>query len=102
MLTSQKNYDNMQINKENLRIRKEEYSLTIAEANEPLSSGLRIIISKKGFKNLYIAEKAGYTPQELSDMLNGRRLIKACDIPRLAKALDVESGELYAVGMQGR
>ena len=28
-------------------------------------------------------QKAGFTPQELSDMFNGRRLIKACDIPRL-------------------
>lgn len=53
--------------------------MTIAEANEPLSNGLKIIIAQKGLKNLYVAENAGYTPQELSDMLNGRRLIKACN-----------------------
>lgn len=58
--------------------------MTIAEANEPLSNRLKIIIAQKGLKNLYVAESAGYTPQELSDMLNGRRLIKACDIPRIA------------------
>lgn len=41
--------------------------MTIAEANEPLSNGLKIIIAQKGLKNLYVAESAGYTPQELSD-----------------------------------
>lgn len=43
--------------------------MTIAEANEPLSNGLKIIIAQKGLKNLYVAESAGYTPQELSDRL---------------------------------
>ncbi|MXP75136.1 hypothetical protein GN277_06995 [Lachnospiraceae bacterium WCA-9-b2] len=31
--------------------------MTIAEANNPLTKGLRIIIAEKGFKNLYVAEK---------------------------------------------
>lgn len=72
--------------------------MTIAEANEPLATGLKVIIAKKGLKNLYVAQNAGYTAQELSDMLNGRRLIKACDIPGLAKALNVKSDEIYAAG----
>ena len=71
--------------------------MTIAEANETLSNGLKIIIAQKGLKNLYVAENAGYTPQELSDMLNGRRLIKACDIPRIAKALGVEINYLFGI-----
>lgn len=71
--------------------------MTIAESNEPLSNGLKIIIAQKGLKNLYVAESAGYTPQELSDMLNGRRLIKACDIPRIAKALGVEINYLFGI-----
>ena len=71
--------------------------MTIAEVNEPLSNGLKIIIAQKGLKNLYVAENAGYTPQELSDMLNGRRLIKACDIPRIAKALGVEINYLFGI-----
>lgn len=71
--------------------------MTIAEANEPLSNGLKIIIAQKGLKNLYVAENVGYTPQELSDMLNGRRLIKACDIPRIAKALGVEINYLFGI-----
>ena len=71
--------------------------MTIAEANEPLSNELKQIISRKGLKNLYVAENAGYTAQELSDMLNGRRLIKACDIPKIAKALGVEINYLFGI-----
>lgn len=75
--------------------------MTIPEANTPLSKGIQKIITQKGLKNLYVAERAGFTPQELSDMLNGRRLIKACDIPRLALALEVEINEIYAAGEKG-
>ena len=75
--------------------------MTIPEANTPLSEGIRKIIAQKGLKNLYVAERADFTPQELSDMLNGRRLIKACDIQRLALALGVEINEIYAAGEKG-
>ena len=71
--------------------------MTIAEANEPLSNELKQIIARKGLKNLYVAENAGYTAKELSDMLNGRRLIKACDIPKIAKALGVEINYLFGI-----
>lgn len=76
--------------------------MTIKEANEPLSNGMKIIIAKKGLKNIYVAEKAGFTPQELSDMLNGRRLIKACDVPKLAFAMEVKEGEIYSAGKKGK
>ena len=49
-------------------------------------------------KNLHVAKKAGYSPQKLSDMLNGRRLIKACDIPNLALALGVKIDDIYEAG----
>lgn len=75
--------------------------MTIAESNDPFARGLREIIAEKGLKNLYVAEKAGFTAQELSDMLNGRRLIKACDIPRLAEALEVKTDDIYETGMRG-
>lgn len=69
--------------------------MTIAEANHPVSARLLSIISRKGLKHVYVAEKAGYTPQELCDMINGRRLIKGCDIPKLEDALDVKVDELF-------
>ena len=33
-------------------------------------------------------------------MLNGRRLIKACDIPKLALAMEVKESELYTAGIK--
>lgn len=75
--------------------KEEEGAVTIAEANQPVSGGLLTIISQKGLKQVYVAEKVGCTPQELCDMLNGRRLIKACDIPKLANALDVQVYDLF-------
>ena len=75
--------------------------MNISECNEPVSTGTRRIIAQKGFKNIYVAERAGFTPQELSDMLNGRRLIKACDVPKLADALGVEAGDIYDAGKRG-
>lgn len=75
--------------------------MTISEANAPLSNGIKAIIAQKGLKNIYVAEKAGFTPQELSDMLNGRRLIKACDVPKLAFAMEVKEGEIYSAGKRG-
>lgn len=72
--------------------------MTITEANEPFVKGLKLIIKEKGLKNVYVAEKSGFAAQELSDMLNGRRLIKACDIPKLARALGVKENEIYEAG----
>ena len=65
--------------------------------NVTVAFGISKAIKEKGFKQTYVAESAGYTPQELSDMLNGRRLIKACDIPRIAKALGVEINYLFGI-----
>lgn len=72
--------------------------MTIAESNEPISSGLKSIIAQKGLRNGFVAEKSGFTSQELSDMLNGRRLIRACDIPKLASVLGVKAGDIYEAG----
>lgn len=72
--------------------------MTITEANEPVAKGLKVIITQKGLKNLHVAERAGFTPQELSDMFNGRRVIKACDIPKLAHVLGVKTDDIYAAG----
>lgn len=75
--------------------------MSIAEANEPFASGFKAVIAKKGLKKMYIAEKAGYTKQELSDMLNGRRLIKACDIHKLTETINTDIGDIYEAGKKG-
>lgn len=63
--------------------------MNIGEANRPVSDQIKNIIDERGVKQRSIAESAGYTSQELSDMLNGRRLIKAQDIMRICDALGI-------------
>lgn len=70
--------------------------MQIADFNEPVAKNISRIIEKRGLKKRYVAKKAGFTAQEFSDMLNGRRIIKACDIPRIAKAIGVELSDIYA------
>ncbi|HIY01223.1 MAG TPA: helix-turn-helix domain-containing protein [Candidatus Blautia faecipullorum] len=75
--------------------------MRIADFNSPAADNISRLIEERGLKQVYIAEKAGYKAQELNDMLNGRRLIKACDIPRIALALDVEINDIYSAGKKG-
>lgn len=72
--------------------------MRIAECNTPAAQNIARIIREKGLKQMYVAEQAGYTAQELNDMLNGRKLIKAYDIPRLASALKVKADDIYEAG----
>jgi transcriptional regulator with XRE-family HTH domain len=61
---------------------------------------IKRIIKGLGTKNKFIAEKAGYTEQQFSDMLHGRKLITDVDIPKLAKALGVTPNELFKTPTQ--
>ena len=70
--------------------------MRIAEYNAPAAQNILRIIKEKGLKQIYVAEQAGYKAQELSDMLNGRKLIKACDIPKIALALNVKADDIYS------
>ena len=75
--------------------------MRIADFNSPAADNISRLIEKNGLKQVYVAEKAGYKAQELNDMLNGRRLIKACDVPRIELALGVEINEIYEAGKKG-
>ena len=75
--------------------------MTISDANEPFASGLKNIIKQKKYKNIQVAKKAGYTAQQLSDMLNGRRLIKPCDLLRLSVAVEASFDEICRCGKEG-
>lgn len=76
--------------------------MAVMEANEPFATGINKIIASKGLKKRHVAKEAGFSPQELSDMLNGRRLIKACDIPNIAKALHVDTDDIYKAGTESK
>lgn len=70
--------------------------MNISNHNYPVATNICELIDKKGLKNKAVAEKAGYSEQMLSDMLNGRKIIRICDAIRLKNALGVSFNELFA------
>ncbi len=61
-------------------------------------SNIRRVINSKGLKQYVVAEKAGFTPNAFSSMLNERKAIMAEYIPDIACALGVPVNELYKKG----
>lgn len=53
------------------------------------------IIEDRGLKKGVVAQKAGYTAQQFSDILNHRKVIKDVDIAEIAKALEVTPNDLF-------
>lgn len=73
----------------------------ISKANGIVAIRLKKVIKDKGIKQTIIAEKAQITVQELSDMLNGRRIIKVIDIQKLLEILkefNVDANYLFGIG----
>ena len=64
-----------------------------------ITNNIKRLINKKGMKQSVVAHRAGFTPQDFSNMLNGRRkLIRIEHIPLIAKALEVNINELFYAG----
>lgn len=55
----------------------------------------RIIVGL-GLKNRAVARRAGYSEQQFSAMLNGRRVIKDYDVIAISQALGVTPNDLFA------
>ena len=53
-------------------------------------NNIRRVIRSKGLKQCVVAEKAGFTPNAFSSMLNERKAIMAEYIPDIALALGVQ------------
>lgn len=53
------------------------------------------IIDEKGMLKKGVAKRAGMTPQALTDVIAGRRVIRADMVPALANALGVGVMELF-------
>lgn len=69
--------------------------MRIAECNEPMASNVQKIIEEKGLKQIAVAERAGYSKQQFNAMLNGRKVIKPCDVLAIAAALAVDTSALF-------
>lgn len=57
----------------------------------------RKIMNDKGLKQKSVAEKAGYSQQQFSNLLTGRKLFGANDVLRIAMALKVTPNELFGI-----
>lgn len=86
--------------------------LDIQTSNSIVANRVREIIKEKGLKQTALAEKAGFSAQEFSDMLNGRRLMRAVDIASIINALSgvgvdanylfmIEPVEIHKAGKKG-
>lgn len=53
------------------------------------------IIEEKGLVKKGVAKRAGMTQQALSDIIAGRKVIRADMVPPIAKALNVGIAELF-------
>lgn len=72
--------------------------LDIKTSNSIVAVNLKRYIDDKGLKQSAIAQKAGFSAQEFSDMLNGRRLMRAVDISRTIEVLDgVDANMLFGI-----
>ncbi len=69
--------------------------MSIDKYNAIVTMNIRKIIQCKGIKQYAVAKKAGYDEKTFSAMLNGRKLIKACDVPNIANALEVTPNDLF-------
>jgi transcriptional regulator with XRE-family HTH domain len=67
-------------------------------SKDPIAAGIQLIISERGLIQRAVAERAGYSQQQFSDMMNDRKTIKATDIVPISKALGVSVQEIYDTG----
>ncbi|MBR1392662.1 MAG: helix-turn-helix transcriptional regulator [Ruminococcus sp.] len=62
-----------------------------------VAENTRRIIEERGLKQKAVAEKAGYTETQFSNLLCGRKVISTEDVIKITKALGVLPNELYGI-----
>lgn len=79
--------------------------LDITSSNSIVAIRLKEAITEKGLKQTSIANRAGYTAQELNDMLNGRRIMRAADISSILKVVrefGIDANYLFGIEKEGK
>lgn len=59
------------------------------------ADNIKQIIAQRGLKQRVVAEKAGFSVQQFSALLNRRKVIKDVDVAAIAKALNVTPNDLF-------
>lgn len=60
-----------------------------AKNQQKTIDNIRRLIRAKGLKQTFVAEQAGFTDQQLTDILNNRRLLRVEHLEPLARVLGV-------------
>lgn len=71
--------------------------LRVKDYNIVFPYNIMRLIKELGLKNAAVAERVGYSKQQFSDMLNGRKIIKPCDALAIANVLGVTMNDLYEI-----
>lgn len=58
---------------------------------------LKLYMKEKGYKQKVIAEKSGFTENQMSQILNGRRDITADEFETICNALNATPNDIYGV-----
>lgn len=61
-----------------------------------IADNTRRIITERGLKNRAVAERAGFSENQFSAILNKRRVVRDIDVIAIARALGVTPNELFA------
>ncbi|MCB6293782.1 helix-turn-helix domain-containing protein [Anaerostipes caccae] len=69
--------------------------ISIEQCNYPVAENAARLMDEKMLKRKAVAKELGYSEQMLSDMLNGRKLIKVCDILLISNVLRIEVEKLF-------
>lgn len=65
-----------------------------------IADNTRRIIAERGLKKRAVAERAGFSENQFSAILNKRRVVRDIDVIAIARALDVTPNELFADSIQ--
>lgn len=60
-----------------------------------VATNTRRIINERGLKQKVVAEKAGFSEQQFSNILCGRKNLETDDVIKISEALEVTPNELY-------
>lgn len=63
--------------------------------NTPAAENLKRLLKERGITGYEFAVTVGYTPQQLTDMMHHRKIMRPPDIAALIDALGVEASELF-------
>lgn len=63
--------------------------------NTPAAENLKRLLKERGIAGYEFAVTVGYTPQQLTDMMHHRKIMRPPDIAALIDALGVDASELF-------